>query len=125
MGKRKTFDKEDTRIDRLRQENKRLKHQISSLRKQLSRIDVDRYQNLKELVEAQAKDDASSDKAVQNHKTLQEWKCHKCHEGHLHIVIVTRRDGVFYYRKCSQCVNRTKLQKYGPEVKGVMQEDVE
>jgi hypothetical protein len=125
MGKRRSFDKEEARIDRLRQENKRLKHQISSLRKQLSRIDIDRYQNLKDLVESQARKDAESEKSLQNQKILEQWKCHSphCDGGHLFIIPVSRRDGVFYYRKCDKCPNRTKLQKYGPDVKGVKKED--
>lgn len=124
MGrKHRTFDKDDDRIDRLRQENKKLKHQINQLRKQIARIDVDRYQGLKNLVDKQAKEDADSEKSLQSRKKLQEWKCNKCLEGHLRIVIINRRDGVYYFRRCSSCVNRTVLQRYTAEVEGVREDD--
>jgi hypothetical protein len=118
VGKRKVFQKEEAQIDKLRQENRKLKHQISQLRKQLDRIDVDRYQNLKQIVEKQAKEDAEAESTVHHERSMRDWKCRECTDGVLRISIIQRLDGVFYYRSCTHCPNRTKLQKYTEDVKG-------
>ena len=109
-------DIELDQLQKLKEENKKLKKQIGSLRKQLSRIDLDRYENLKELIDKQRHEDEASAKTS---KLLKKWKCYECGNGILKLLIFNRRDGTFYYRRCSNCDHRTRLQKYHKDVEGV------
>lgn len=116
---RRDRTKEYDQVQKLKSENKLLKRQIARLRKQLDRIDVEHFQNLKEIVKKQRKEDLDLYKE-EEHKSLEEkWKCHKCDDGVLRIVIIDRRNGVFYFRRCPSCGNRTKVKPYTEDVKGV------
>lgn len=122
MGKsrrRTRGDSEINEIQRLRYENDKLKKQISKLRKQLSRIDIDRYSNLKEMLEAHAAEDNTFDAKVHLEELKRKWICHKCKEDHLRVIVVPRADGVFYFRRCPSCSNKTKLQKYTDDINGI------
>lgn len=122
MGKRHRTSRNDTEfseVQRLRYENDKLKKQISKLRKQLSRIDIDRYTNLKEMIEAQAAEDESFDGTMYLEELKHKWMCHECKEDYLRIIIVPRADGLFYIRKCASCNHRTKLKKYTEDVDGI------
>jgi len=112
-------DTELTEIRRLKMENQKLKKQMSKLRKQLSRIDIDRYSNLKDMLEAQAAEDSNFDAKVDLEDLKQKWICHECKEDHLRVIIVPRADGLFYMRKCASCDHRTRLKKYTDEVDGI------
>ena len=120
MGKSKRGDREYSREQRLIQENRVLKRQVASLRKMLARIDLDRYENAKELIENHYQEDrAEEGKAILENLKM-EWKCHEEHcSGYLEIILYTRRDGTYYYRQCTDCDNRTKSQKYDESVKGI------
>ena len=115
----KNCDKEFSQLDRLKHENRKLKRQISALRKQLERIDVSRWDNLQELVQKQAEEDKIVEKSKKNNRLKQKWACFQCDDGVLRLIILNRRDGVFYYRSCSACNNRTKPQKYHKLVDGI------
>jgi len=118
MRRRNLADSEIDQLQKVRRENKRLKEQISQLRKQISRIDVDRFQNLKDLLDAQDRKE-QQEAALEKNKALSEqWKCWHCESGILRLVVLERRDGVFYNRVCDNCKHRTKLQKYHDKVKG-------
>lgn len=121
-GRRNHGHKELNQLQICRKENEKLKKEISSLRKQLARIDLDRYAHVKNIVEehyANEKEEKSAQDLVKSLKD--EWQCRECGEGHLEITLYTRRDGTFYHRACNVCTNRTKVQKYDPEtVKGIM-----
>ena len=112
-------DSEVSELRKLRLENQKLKKQISKLRKELSRIDIDRYANLKDMIEAQAAEDDSFDSKVQLEELKQKWACHECKQDYLRIIIVPRADGLFYIRKCGSCDYRTKLKKYKEGVDGI------
>jgi len=76
---------------------------------------MDRYHDLRDLVEKQYAEDKEAIDAPIHEKKLQEtWRCHKCVEGYLRIVLMPRLDGIYYLRKCSndECGKRTRLQKY-------------
>ena len=120
MGKQKKL-KEFDELQRLKYENKKLKKQISQLRKQLAKIDVDRYQNLKELVEAQQKEDKELEEKIKREKLKEKWKCYECKEGYLRLMIFHRPDGDFYYRRCTRCGHKTKLQRYNKDVDGILE----
>ena len=106
-------------VQKVRLENQKLKKQIAKLRKELSRIDIDRYSNLKNMIEAQAAEDESFDSKMQLEELKEQWICHKCKEDYLRLIIVPRADGTFYMRRCISCQNKTKLKKYTPDVSGI------
>ncbi len=110
-------DHENDLIDRLKRENAKLKEQISKLRKQLSRIDVDRYQNLKELVDRFEQAEVAEQKQSHKEEIKKLWECFECRQDYLRMVTFERRDGVMYYRKCNSCGHRTKLQKLTKDTK--------
>jgi len=110
MKNRKYCNNEIDLLQRLKSENKRLKRIVSNLQKQLSRIDLDRYENLKELVDKQYREDMK-----QSEKD--KWKCYHCPTGQLKILIINRHDGTKYLRKCSNCSHRTKIQDYTKGIK--------
>ena len=130
MGRgKKNFraDKEYDENQKLKAENQKLKKQISSLRKQLSRVDIDRYQNLKDLVIKQAKEDEEMAKVRAGKKLRDKWKCHECGEGYLRIILLPMLDKVKYIRKCSNfptCRHQTKAKVYiKGQVKGIFEKE--
>lgn len=125
MGKSKRSDKEFTKEQKLIHENRQLKRQVSSLRKELARVDLDRYNNLKETIEEHYQEDSEHFETSQEmlEKVKNEWKCHQegC-EGFLEIFTYNKIGDTWYYRICSRapiCKNRTKSQKYSPAVRGI------
>lgn len=117
MKRRQHVDAELDQLQRLRIENKRLKNQLSQLRKQMSRIDVDRFQNLKQLLDAQDKEEREVAAVEREDTDKKQWECWDCRVGTLRLTILERRDGAFYWRGCDNCKKRTELQKYDPSVK--------
>ena len=122
-GRRSVGDGEIRDNKRLKLENQKLRKQISSLRKQMSRIDIDRYQNLKDIIEAQEVEDDSFDTVIALDELKRKWECHGCQTDYLRLVVVPRIDGTFYFRRCPTCKNKTKLKKYTDEVEGIDGED--
>lgn len=120
MARRNKYvDKELDELQKLKYENQKLKRQISSLRKQLARIDIDRYENLKDLLYKHANEDLEERIEEEKKKIKQQWECHICRQGFMKIHTISRRDGLFYYRKCTNCDNRTKTKPYNEKVKGI------
>lgn len=112
-------DVEFTESQRLKHENQKLKKQIAKLRKELSKLDIDRYSHLKDLIESQDAETAGFDKEHELRQLKDKWICHKCNNDTLRIVIIPRKDGTFYLRRCAGCGNRTKMKKYTDDVDGV------
>lgn len=126
MGKSKRGERELTREQRLIHENRQLKRHISSLRKELARVDLDRFDNLKQTIEQHYQEDSALEGQNILEKVKQEWKCREpeC-SGFLEIFTYNKVGSTWYYRICScapQCKNRTKAQKYTPDVKGVLRD---
>ena len=121
MGKARRGSKEHTREQKLIYENRILKRQVASLRKQLARLDLDRYSNLKETIEQHYQEDKEQEGKDILDRLKQEWRCREpgC-EGYLEIICYNRVDSTWYYRKCNCCSNRTPGQKYTPEVRGII-----
>jgi len=138
LGKSRRGHKELSKEQELKYENKefrrrerdkdnqilQLKREVSSLRKQLARIDLDRYSHVRDIVEEHY---ANEEKEVSTQDMLKsmkdQWRCHECGSGHLEIYVYTRQDGTFYYRLCNNCPNRTKSQRYDPNtVQGIMKD---
>jgi hypothetical protein len=122
-GRRSVGDGELRDNKRLKLENQKLRKQISSLRKQLNRIDIDRYQSLKDIIEAHEEEDAGFAGQLALADLKKQWECHGCKTDFLRLVVVPRIDGMFYFRRCPTCKNKTKLKKYTDEVEGIDSED--
>ena len=124
MG-RKNHNKDSDWSDskKLKEENKKLRRTVQSLRKQLSRIDVDRYQHLQELVEAQIKEDkqfhAEPKRESKREESKEKWRCFECEEDYLRILVFNRADGVHYFRRCPSCGNKTRMKRYHDGVQGI------
>lgn len=113
--KQQRGDKSDfTLEERLKKENKKLKREVAKLRNLLARVDLERYENLKELVDQQRLEEKLE--KARRRKEVKKWKCHECEEGHMQLMIFNRKDGVFYYRTCTSCNHRTRMKKYHKDV---------
>lgn len=104
-------------VDKLKHENQKLKKQISQLRKQLARLDLNRYSNLKELVDKHELEDQEEKKTEHKEQIKKLWECFECREDHLRMVTFERKDGVFYFRKCNSCGHRTKMKRLTADTK--------
>jgi len=124
-GKRGS-NKELYEIQTLRLENRKLKKSITSLRKQLKRVDIDRFQNLKDLVIKQNKENFDSSKVRTGKKLRDKWTCRECNEGYLRIIILPMRNIEKYLRKCSnpKCNHKTKTKVFDPsKVEGIFEKE--
>lgn len=117
MKRKNHNEKELDQLQKLKHENAKLKRQVSTLRKQLARIDMDRYQELREASEIS--DTAEQDSKGYVEMLKKEWECHECKNGYLKITLVSQRDRLMYYRSCTNCGNRTRLKTYTDDVKGI------
>jgi len=115
--------KEFTREQRLSKENKQLKRELNHLRKQIARLDVDRFETMKRL-----SDQDESERFEENVGSVnsniedlkKEWSCRACESGWLEITIYSKVGETFYFRKCSNCFKRTKGQRYTANVRGII-----
>jgi hypothetical protein len=119
--KRTHNPKELDQLQKIKKENDKLKRQIASLRKELARVDLDRYTNLKQTIEQHYQEDSRQEGLDILEKVKKEWACKEpgC-SGYLEIFLFNKINATHYYRKCNCCSNRTKSQKYTPEVKGIV-----
>lgn len=117
MGKARTDKRGQTREQRLQRENEALKRQISSLRRSLARIDLDRYSTVKDIIEEHYKEEKAQEGQQILENIKKTWQCKDCMEGHLEIFIYSHSGKTFYYRICSNapsCRNRTLSKPYDP-----------
>jgi rubredoxin len=118
--------KEFDQLQKIKREVEKLKRENTALRKQLARIDYTRFQNLKDLVDKQNKEDKELQHKKKSESLKQQWVCRECGKGFLYIKMFDHpTNGVTYWRACNLCTNRTKAQKYTPSVEGLMEEDEE
>lgn len=116
MGRNTRGDKEYTRLQEALNENKRLKRENASLRKQLARLDLDRHSYVKDILDEHFQQEEQAESTEKMLKRLkEEWKCHECHVGYLEITLYNKLDQTWYFRQCNNCTNRTKSQVYHPE----------
>lgn len=124
MGKTKRNDKDFSREQKLINENKRLKRELSKIRKAMARLDLDRYDTIREMVQEHRTESQPEFGAdfLENLKKI--WLCNDCRNGYLEIILFNKINSTYYYRKCNNCPNRTKSQKYDPQkVKGIIKEE--
>jgi hypothetical protein len=123
MGRKpKANSKEFDIIQKLKHDVQALRRENSRLKKELDRVDISKYEHLAELVQMQAFEDLQVANKSKKQKLMETWECHECKNGHLRIHIIQRLDGIFYFRKCSNCEHKTRLQKYTESVKGIRNE---
>lgn len=107
-------------VDKLKHENQKLKKEISSLRKQLARVDFDRYSNLQQLVDKQRKEAELTEDSKKLEQLKKKWECWGCGKDHLKIIIWDHPvKGVMYYRKCFTCDHRTEMKPYNDKIEGI------
>jgi len=125
MGKNTRGNKEFTREQRLVKENKQLKQQVSQLRKQLARLDLDRFDSVKEMLDEFNSEDLPQTGTEFLETLKKKWECNDCRQGFLEIVIFSKIGQPHYFRSCSNegCNNRTKSQKYSPQVSGIVRKN--
>ena len=118
--RRKYADKEYDELQKLKHENSRLRKSVRSLRKQISRIDLDRYSNLKNLIDKHLEEEHVD---VLEKQLKRQWECYKCGEGFLRLYTIARRDKTVYYRKCTECSNRTPIKPYTDKIEGIKDDE--
>lgn len=124
MGKSRRGDKERSREQELKYENNKLRREVSSLRKQLARVDLDRYSQVRDIVQEHlTSEEESIDSARLLEKMKAKWRCNEgsC-SGHLEIVIYAKMGHTWYFRQCSECPNRTAAKPHHPGVEGIKKE---
>jgi hypothetical protein len=120
MGNKSKDIRSEERLTRLKLENQKLRRQLQKLRKQLQRVDLEEYQNVRDLLESQDREDAVVEEKINRENLINKWLCHQCQEDYLRLIVLNRPDGAVYFRKCATCGHRTKLQKYTENVEGVV-----
>lgn len=125
MGKTQRGEREYSREQQLLYQNKKLKREISSLRKQLARTNLDKFSSAKDLIEKHYQDDKGKEGQDIIEKLKKEWACREPNcAGYLEIFTYTKMDQIWYFRRCNSpvCAHRTKSQLYTPEVRGIRKE---
>lgn len=112
MKRRRYSDGEQDLIQKLKSENRKLKQWNSRLQKQLSRLDLDQFQNLKDVIDSQDRD-SNPEKTAEK-----DWTCWDCKQDYLRLRIIEKPGRILYNRYCPTCKKRTKFQVYNDKVKG-------
>jgi len=110
MRRRRYANSETELLQKLKSENQRLKRERDALRKQLARVDLNQFQNLKETID-------SYDRKDQEAEDRDNWECWTCRKGVIRLAIIERRNGAIYNRVCDNCGHKTKFKKYSDKVK--------
>lgn len=116
--KRQKYDKEYDLLDRMKHENQKLKKENARLRKELSKFNISHFEHLKDLVDQQTAEELNPKLKSNRQKEKEKWNCFQCQEGTLKIIIINRKDGPHYFRKCNNCTHKTKMKKYTNDVEG-------
>lgn len=129
MSKNTRAIKEYTREQRLVNENKQLKKELAHLRKQISRLDGDRFETLRQMCadseEKQRFNENINDISSSVESLKKEWACKGTNcDGYLEINLYPKLGLTWYYRKCNSCSNRTPGQRYDAlSVRGILKND--
>lgn len=124
MGKSRRGSKEITREQKLIKENRQLKRELSHLRKQISRLDLEGLEAAKQMVFEQEEKDRFNENVGDANSSSEQlkkiWKCNKCELGYLEINLYSKCGLTNYFRKCNNCDYRTKGKRYDNQVKGII-----
>ena len=126
MGKTTRGLKEFTREQRLSKENRQLKQELKHLRKQIARLDGDRFETLRQMCvdseENQRLQESLGPVSSSLDSLKKDWACNRDNcTGYLEINLYPKLGLTHYYRACNSCPNRTKGKRYDEEsVKGII-----
>jgi hypothetical protein len=124
MGKSRRGSKEITREQKLIKENRQLKRELSHLRKQISRLDLEGLEAAKQAINDQEEENRLNETMGESSSNLDHlkkiWSCNECNLGWLEITLYSKCGSTHYYRKCSSCDKRTKGQRYDETVRGII-----
>lgn len=125
MSKNTRAVKEFTREQRLIKENRQLKRELAHLRKQISRLDLEGLEATKQMCFDHEEKQKLNEELGEPNSNLEalkkEWACKEPNcTGYLEITLYSKLGSTNYYRKCNLCNNRTKGQRYGQSVKGIL-----
>jgi cell division septum initiation protein DivIVA len=129
LGRNTRGDKEYTRLQKALHENEKLKREISKLRKQLARLDLDRHSYVRDIIDEFYENEDKKEKEKTVSEVLEDlkkaWECKECHAGYLEIFTYSKLGETWYFRRCNNpsCGHRTKSQPYNNSVKGIKHED--
>jgi hypothetical protein len=99
----------------LKHENSKLKRELGKLRKQIARLDLDRFQSFKEALDRIDEIEMEQEARKREKQiSIEKWKCWSCNQGTLRLKVWDRLDGPHYQRVCDGCNRRTKMKKYEP-----------
>lgn len=136
-GKHRAKFKEtkDGEVGKLKDTIRRLKSDITKLKSEIATYEAAFQKNItflkgktKDLTVEQLIAGAKKNqnlKQIEDAKTetyqefKQKWKCHTCNVGVMKITVLTRQDGKFYFRACTNtkdCKNRTELKPFTDDV---------
>lgn len=118
MGRKNGYkEKEWDEIQKLKAENKKLRTQVGKLRKVIKNIDIEHYQFVQDLLNSENFKD--NPVKITKKELEKQWQCYECESGVMRLVTIHRVGEPYYFRKCDNCDNRTKMKKYTDEVQGV------
>jgi predicted RNase H-like nuclease (RuvC/YqgF family) len=125
MGKSRHGQKELTRERTLAKENRELKQELIHLRKQIARVDKKSLEVTKKMSKDHEERKTVTTEPNENLEHLKRtWSCNECSTGFLEITLYSKIGVTHYFRKCNQCPNRTKGQRYNEEsVKGIIKNE--
>jgi hypothetical protein len=135
-GKHRSKFKEEKsgEVQKLKDTIRRLKSDITKLKSELSTYEAAFQKNIvflkgktkdltvEELIAGANKGQSLKQIEDTKQETYQEfkekWKCHSCGLGIMKITVITRQDGKWYFRKCTdqKCTNRTELKPFTDDV---------
>jgi hypothetical protein len=115
-GKPQKIDKEISKVQKINHENKRLRDEISRIRKAMSRMDSGWCPGCLKKYEKEGEDTELPHPGladpVENNRP-----CFKCGAGNLVLVKYYKINEAFYFRKCDKCPHRTRGKRFTPDVK--------
>lgn len=121
MSRRRQYsDRETDQLQFYKHLVKKLKREIAGLRKQIDRLDLDRFASFKEALDRI--DEIEMEQVAKRKEkdiSKEKWKCWSCNAGTLRLKVWDRLDGTRYQRVCDNqgCAKRTPMKKWTPEVK--------
>lgn len=125
MSRNTRGNKEYTRLQEIVNENKRLKKEMGSLRRQLAKLDLDRHGYVRDIIEehyAKEEQEETTEKMLKRLK--EEWRCKVCSDGYLEVFTFNKGQETWYRRECNGCNHTTKSQRYDPDkVRGIIKND--
>lgn len=114
-GRSPRSDNEFSKIQKITNENKKLKTQLSRLRKQFDRTDAGWCPGCLDKYEQDAGEPMPA-KIDNMGREKKDRTCFKCREGVLVMTKYQKLDTFWYFRRCTHCDHRTRGKKLTPEV---------